>query len=291
MRIVTTIRELRDLLEAQRRADATVGFVPTMGYLHDGHESLIRRAAKDNDAVVTSIFVNPLQFGAGEDLSSYPTDPEGDAARAASAGATLLFAPPVAEMYPQTVVTEVSVPALAGVMEGASRPTHFAGVATVVTKLFAIVGSCRSYFGEKDFQQLAIIRRLAADLSLPVEVIGCPTVRAHDGLALSSRNAYLSTEERAVAPVLRRALTVGAEQILAGVTDHDRVVEAMEEVVAAEPLATLDYVEVADPTSLQPVETCHHGVRLFGALRLGRTRLIDNRPVVEADDMDVPARD
>jgi pantoate--beta-alanine ligase len=279
LRTVTTVRDLRAGLDAARAAGRSVGLVPTMGYLHDGHAALIRRAAADNDEVVITVFVNPLQFAAGEDLDAYPRDPDGDAATAATAGATIMFLPPEDEMYPDGrdgVLTTVVVPSLASVMEGASRPTHFAGVCTVVAKIFHLVGPCRAYFGEKDFQQLAIIRRMTHDLSFPVEVVGCATVREADGLARSSRNVYLDPEEREVAPVLHRALLMGAEHIRAGERDADAVRSAMAAVVNSAPLGSLDYVEVADPVTLQPLTICDAGARLFGAVRFGRARLIDN---------------
>ncbi|MCP4436021.1 MAG: pantoate--beta-alanine ligase [Actinomycetia bacterium] len=273
------IGDLRSHLDAARRGGATVGLVPTMGYLHTGHQSLVRAAAADCDEVVTTIFVNPLQFAMGEDLDSYPRDIDGDSAKAAEAGATVLFVPDESEMYPagrNGVATSVSVAALAGAMEGASRPTHFAGVCTVVAKLFNIVGPCRSYFGEKDFQQLAIVSTMARELSFPVEVVGCPTARAADGLALSSRNAYLDDDERRVAPVLNRALRAGAELIAGGQTDADAVREAMASQIRSAPLGELDYVEVADPATLERQQRCRPGSRLFGAIRFGRARLIDN---------------
>jgi pantoate--beta-alanine ligase len=247
-----------------------------MGYLHDGHASLVRQAAAECDVVVMSSFVNPLQFGAGEDLDAYPSDPSGDEATAAAAGAHLLFRPTVDEMYPRPMVTTVTVAGLTDVMEGAARPTHFDGVTTVVAKLFSIVGECRAYFGEKDFQQLAVVRRMAADLSMPVEVVGCPTRREPDGLAMSSRNAYLTATERAAAPVLNRALRRGAAAIAGGETDADAVRRQMSDLVGAEPLAALDYVEVADPDTLQPLVRCDGRARLLGAVRIGRARLIDN---------------
>ena len=279
MEVVDTIDELRAGLGPDRSAGRTVGLVPTMGYLHDGHVSLIEAAATHCDVVVTTIFVNPLQFAAGEDLDAYPRDPEGDAAKAASAGCNWLFGPSEAEMYPDgrdTVATSVAVPSLSSVMEGAARPTHFAGVCTVVAKLFNVVGPCTAYFGEKDYQQLAIIRRMADDLSFPVDVVGCPVVREPDGLALSSRNAYLTPEEREVAPVLQAALQEGAGLIRAGECDADTVRGRMAEVIAAAPLGELDYVEVADAVTLQPVPRATPDARLFGAVRFGRARLIDN---------------
>jgi pantoate--beta-alanine ligase len=188
VKTVVTIAELRALLDEARAAGRTVGFVPTMGYLHDGHASLMRAARGETDVVVASVFVNPLQFGAGEDLDAYPRDLDRDTSLAADAGVDLTFVPPVDEMYPRPVLTTVSVAEVSAPLEGERRPTHFAGVATVVAKLFAIVGPCRAYFGAKDFQQVAVVRRMAADLSMPVEVVACPTVRERDGLALSSRN-------------------------------------------------------------------------------------------------------
>ena len=277
--VVTTVADVRARLDAARSAGRRVGFVPTMGFLHAGHESLIEHAARDDDVVVTSIFVNPLQFAPTEDLAAYPRDPEGDASRAAAAGCDLLFTPSVDEMYPDgrdAVLTTVAVPALAAVMEGASRPTHFAGVCTVVAKLLNVVGPCAAYFGEKDYQQLAIVRRMVCDLSFPVEVVGCPTVREPDGLALSSRNVYLTGEEREVAPVLHRALRSGADAVAGGETDASAVRARMAAVVRAAPLGELDYVEVADPDTLQPLERVGGDARLFGAVRFGRARLIDN---------------
>ena len=216
MKTVATIADLRALLDGERAAGRTVGFVPTMGYLHDGHASLMRAARRDTDVVVASVFVNPLQFGAGEDLDAYPRDLERDTAIAAEAGVDVLFVPSVEEMYPRPVLTTVSVAEVSAPLEGAARPTHFAGVATVVAKLFAIVGPCRAYFGAKDFQQVAVVRRMAADLSLAVEVVACPTLREPDGLAMSSRNIYLTPAERAAAPVVHAALRSGAAAIGAG---------------------------------------------------------------------------
>ena len=274
--VVTTVADLRRRLAVARGAGATVGLVPTMGYLHDGHASLVVAAADRHGFVVVTSFVNPLQFAAGEDLDSYPSDPEGDDAVVEAAGGHLIFRPTRAEMYPEPMLTTVSVAELPRVMEGASRPTHFDGVTTVVTKLFAMVGECSAYFGETDFQQLAIVRRMTRDLALPVEVVGCPTVRDPDGLAMSSRNVYLTPDERVAAPVLHRALQAGAAAIAAGTTDGGEVRATMAAVVEAEPLAALDYVEVADPATLQPLARCDRRARLFGAVRFGRARLIDN---------------
>jgi len=282
---VDTVTELRAVLDAERAAGRRVGFVPTMGYLHEGHVSLMRAGRAECDVVVTSIFVNPLQFAAHEDLDDYPRDLARDSSLAEGAGVDLLFVPSVTEMYPDPVpggllATTVSVAGVSEGMEGASRPTHFAGVATVVAKLLSIVGPCRAYFGEKDFQQLAVVRRMVADLSMPVEVAGCETVREDDGLAMSSRNAYLSPEQRAAAPVVHRALRAGAAAVLAGERDPAAVRAAIAGVVAQEPLAELDYAEVVSasdlsvPSTIDPSDAL--GLRLLAAVRFGSTRLIDN---------------
>lgn len=276
MQTVTTIAELRRHLDASRAVGRTVGLVPTMGYLHAGHESLMVRASAECDDVVATIFVNPLQFAPDEDLDAYPRDLEGDTALATRAGVDWLFVPSVEEMYPRPVATTVSVAGVSAAMEGASRPTHFDGVATVVAKLFNIVGPCHAYFGEKDFQQLAVIRRMVSDLSAPVVVVGCPTLREDDGLAKSSRNVYLSADERVAAPVLNRALRLGAEMIAAGETDADVVRAAMAAEIATQSYGALDYVEVADADTLEPQQVCGPTSRLVGAVRFGRARLIDN---------------
>jgi len=278
VKVATTIAETRWALDEVRREGGTVGLVPTMGYLHDGHLSLMAAARAETDLVVATIFVNPLQFAPGEDLASYPRDPEGDRAKAEGAGVDLLFGPDHDEMYPEPVLTTVSVGGLSQSMEGASRPTHFAGVATVVAKLFAIAGPCRAYFGEKDFQQLAVVRRMAADLSFPVEVVGCPIIREPDGLAMSSRNAYLTPEEREAAPVLLRALKAGAASVRAGERDPAAVTALVGQIIAAEPLAELDYVGLVDPATLDPPagELEPGSYRLLTAARLGIPRLLDN---------------
>jgi pantoate--beta-alanine ligase len=271
-----TIAELRPVLDGERAAGRSVGLVPTMGYLHDGHLALMRRARAETDVVVASIFVNPLQFGAGEDLEAYPRDLDRDGRLADAAGVDVLFVPSADEMFPEPVLTTVSVAQVSEPLEGAARPRHFDGVATVVAKLFAIVGTCRAYFGEKDFQQLAVVRRLARDLSLPVEVVGCPTVREHDGLALSSRNSYLTPDERDAAPVVYRALRAGVAAILAGERDPVAVRALMGQIIEAEPLAQLDYAEVVDTDSLRVPDSLVGNLRLLAAVRFGRARLIDN---------------
>ncbi len=276
-RTITGIETLRAELDETRRHHRSVGFVATMGYLHDGHRALVEQAVGENDVVVVSIFVNPLQFGPQEDLDAYPRDPARDVAVIADAGGHLVFAPSVTEMYATPTQTTVTVSgALGDTLEGASRPTHLPGVATVVTKLFGIVGPSSAYFGEKDWQQLAVVRRLAADLSFPVQVIGCPTVREADGLALSSRNAYLTAEERSAAPVLHRALESGAQAIADGERSAGVVRTVMRDAIAAAPLAHLDYVAVVDAASLAPVDPLRGQLRLLAAATFGRARLIDN---------------
>jgi pantoate--beta-alanine ligase len=271
-----TISSFRRALDAERAVGRVVGLVPTMGYLHAGHRSLMDAAVAGSDAAAMTIFVNPLQFAPTEDLSSYPRDLERDLAMAGDAGISHVFHPTVAEMYPEPVVTTVSVSGVSATLEGASRPTHFAGVATVVAKLFSIAGPCRAFFGEKDFQQLAVVRAMVRDLSMPIEVIGCPTVRESDGLAMSSRNVYLSPDERAAAPVLHRALLAGRATIEAGERDADAVRRTMHEVVAAEPLAELDYAEVVSASTFEVPQPLKGELRLLIAARFAKARLIDN---------------
>ncbi|HZM29972.1 MAG TPA: pantoate--beta-alanine ligase [Acidimicrobiales bacterium] len=276
MKSIATIPELRAALDDARAEGRTVGLVPTMGYLHEGHASLMRAARAATDVVVASVFVNPLQFGAGEDLDAYPRDLGRDTALAAEVGVDLLFVPPVEEMYPEPVLTTVSVAGVSAPLEGASRPTHFAGVATVVAKLFSIVGPCRAYFGAKDWQQIAVVRRMARDLSMPVEVVACPTLREPDGLAMSSRNVYLTPEERAAAPVVHTALRAGAAAVGAGERDPAAVRDLMAGIIEAEPLARLDYAEVVDADSFAVPDPLTGNLRLLAAVRFGRARLIDN---------------
>jgi pantoate--beta-alanine ligase len=279
--------EVHQTIDSFRRALAPaagqVGFVPTMGYLHAGHASLIEAARADarNAVVAVSIFVNPLQFAPTEDLAAYPRDLDRDLAICEAAGVDHVLHPDEAEMYPTGVptLTTVSVADISAPLEGASRPTHFAGVATVVAKLFAIVGPARAYFGEKDWQQLAVIRRMAADLSFPVEVVGCPIVREPDGLALSSRNVYLTAVERAAAPALHQALLAGVAAVEAGERDPDAVGRAMTAVLAPVAEAEIDYLEARDARTLAPLDPLAGDVRLLGAVRFGRARLIDNTGV------------
>jgi len=248
-----------------------------MGALHAGHRSLLERAAAECDAVAMTLFVNPLQFVAGEDLDRYPRRLEEDLRDAASAGAGVVFAPSSEAMYPQPFLTTVHLDGpLTETLEGAARPGHFDGVTTVVAKLFSLAGRCRAYFGEKDYQQLLVVRRLVEELALPVEVIGCPTVREPDGLAASSRNAYLGPAERRAAPVLHRALGAGAALVEAGAVDPAEVAAVVEALVAEEPLVRLDYVAVVDALTLQGFGKLGGEIRILLAARLGGTRLIDN---------------
>jgi pantoate--beta-alanine ligase len=279
--------QFRKELDAARAAGAAVGLVLTMGALHEGHASLVRRSAAGCDVTAVTVFVNPLQFGPGEDLATYPRDLDRDVEIAEAAGAAVVFAPTVDEIYPggRPAVTVRVAGHLATTLEGARRPGHFDGVATVVAKLFNLAGPCRAFFGEKDAQQLAVVRRLVADLSFPVEVVGCPTVREPDGLAASSRNARLSAPERVAATVLHRALVTGATAVTAGRCDPSyepgHVARLMAAVVAAEPLAALDYAEVIDAATFEPAATLSGDVRLVVAARIGGVRLIDNLPLTE----------
>jgi pantoate--beta-alanine ligase len=286
VKTLTTISELRVEIAQYRLQGQSIGLVPTMGYLHAGHASLIERAAAECDLVITTVFVNPLQFAASEDLSSYPRDAAGDARTSATAGADLLFLPELQEMYPlgrEGVLTSVSVSELSAVMEGESRPTHFAGMCTVVAKLFNIAGPCTAYFGKKDFQQLAIVQAMVRDLSFEVELVGCEIRREPDGLAMSSRNVYLSAEQRAAAPVLAQALVTGARALRGGESSVDRLRATMMDVISTQTLGQVEYLEVVDPTTLRPLTQADARSRFFGAVRFGSVRLIDNLDLSELD--------
>jgi pantoate--beta-alanine ligase len=273
---VPAITEVRRRCDETRRGGGTVALVPTMGSFHDGHRSLMRAARAEADLVVVSLFVNPTQFGPDEDLDGYPRDLDGDAAAAAAEGVDVLFVPSVTEMYPDPPRTTVHVDGLTDRLCGASRPTHFDGVATVVTKLFSIVGPCRAYFGRKDAQQLAVIRRLVDDLNLPVAVIGCPLVREPDGLARSSRNAYLTPDERDAATVLWRALTAAADAIRAGERDGATLEAVAQSTIRSEPRVRLDYAELVDARTMHPAARVDGELVLAVAAFVGRARLIDN---------------
>ncbi len=276
MEIVHTIAEVRQHVAQARQAGKTIGFVPTMGALHVGHGALVEAASKGSDYVVVSIFVNPLQFGPSEDLERYPRNLEADAQFCAERGAHLIFAPSNKEMYPREMATSVTVDALTNTLCGVSRPGHFRGVATVVTKLFNIVQPDFAYFGQKDAQQLAVIRRMVADLNIPVQVESVPTVREADGLALSSRNAYLSPAERRAAVVLYQALQAAMARLAAGERNADALRDFLRDTISREPLARIDYAEVVDAESLQPVSSVERDVLLAVAVFFGKTRLIDN---------------
>ncbi len=276
MDLVHTIAEARAALDESRRHGRRVGLVPTMGSLHAGHASLMTVSVAANDFTMATIFVNPLQFAAGEDLDSYPRDLDRDLETCVAEGVDLVFAPSLEEMYPTPIETTVSVDSLARPLEGASRPTHFAGVATVVAKLFSIVGPCRAYFGAKDWQQVAVVRRMAQDLSMPIDVVACPTIREPDGLALSSRNVYLTPEEREEAIVLRRSLDRGLAAVAGGERDPQAVEGVMAAEVAAVSLGKLDYVAAVQADTLVADGPLHGEIRLLLAVRFGRARLIDN---------------
>jgi pantoate--beta-alanine ligase len=273
MQVVTEIGEYRKLRGGMA---APVGFVPTMGYLHQGHLELVRRARAENKAVVASIFVNPTQFGPQEDYQRYPRDPDRDLALLRQEGADVVFMPPVEEMYPEGFSSYVEVSGVTEVLEGVHRPTHFRGVTTVVAKLFVIVQPDRAYFGRKDAQQLVVVRKMARDLDLGVDVLGLPTLREPDGLAMSSRNAYLSPRERQAALVLSRSLRL-AEELWGKGERHATVIrQRMNDLIAAEPLARVDYVSVADAESLRELDKVEGPALVSLAVRVGRTRLIDN---------------
>jgi len=276
MRIVTSSRVMKERAEAARSAGRRIGFVPTMGALHAGHLSLVERARAGCDEVVLSVYVNPLQFGPREDYAAYPRDLAKDTALAREAGVSVLLAPAEGEIHLSGSRTFVEVTGLQDTLCGRSRPGHFRGVATVVARLFAIVRPHAAYFGEKDAQQLRIIRRMAQDLHLDIEIVGCPIVRDADGLALSSRNAYLGEAERRAAPVLHRALRAAADRAAAGETDAACLVDLVREKISAEPLARIDYVEAVDDDTLEPVASVRGRVLLAVAVHFRGARLIDN---------------
>lgn len=276
MNIVKTISEVRNEVKNWRKQGLSVGLVPTMGYLHEGHKSLIDRACKENDKVVVSVFVNPTQFGPGEDLATYPRDIQRDAALCEDAGAALIFNPEPEEMYFDDFHTYVTMESLSDELCGKTRPIHFRGVCTVVSKLFHIVAPDRAYFGQKDAQQLAIIKRMVRDLNFDIEIVGCPIVREADGLAKSSRNTYLNPEERKAALVLSKAVGLGQELIQKGERNADVIVEKMKQLIEEEPLEKIDYVRAVDAISIQPVAEIKGTVLVAMAVYIGKTRLIDN---------------
>lgn len=280
MKIVGTVKEVREQVKEWKKQGLSVGFVPTMGYLHEGHKSLMDAARKGNDKVVVSIFVNPMQFGPTEDLATYPRDLDHDAALCESAGVDLIFHPEAEEMYEKDFCSFVDMTGLTEGLCGKTRPIHFRGVCTVVNKLFNIVTPDHAYFGQKDGQQLAVIKRMVRDLNMDIEIVGCPIIREEDGLAKSSRNTYLSSEERKAALILSKTVALGKE-LAKTEKDANKVVEAMKKNVETEPLAKIDYVEAVDALSMAPVEKLEGTCMLAMAVYIGKTRLIDNTLINE----------
>lgn len=276
MRVFHTISEIREFVRQARAKGHSIGFVPTMGYLHDGHLELMRQAKKQCGTVIISIFVNPTQFGPGEDLESYPRDLDRDAGMAGSVGVDAIFNPGLEEIYPSGYCTYVDVERITDKLCGKSRPGHFRGVATVVTKLFNIVKPDYAYFGQKDAQQVLVIKRMAADLNMEVEVVTVPTVRERDGLAMSSRNVYLDSVQRQAALSLSRSLNRAAAEVRAGERDAAKIRQLVVDMIKAEPLAEIDYVEIYSHPDLEPVEAIKGPALMALAVKIGRARLIDN---------------
>ncbi len=276
MKIVATINEVRAQVKEWKKQGLSVGFVPTMGYLHEGHASLMKRAKEECDKVVVSIFVNPMQFGVNEDLDSYPRDLQADSVLCESIGVDLIFHPEVEEMYADGFCSFVDMNGLTKELCGKSRPIHFRGVCTVVSKLFNIVVPDMAFFGQKDAQQLAVIRRMVKDLNMDIEIIGCPIIREEDGLAKSSRNTYLNQEERKAALILSQTIRMGEQMVKDGVVDAQELLAAMRENIAKEPLARIDYVEAVSMDSIEKVEKIEGEVLVAMAVYIGKTRLIDN---------------
>ena len=276
MKVVTTIKEVRENVKQWKKEGQTVGFVPTMGYLHEGHGSLITKARENNDKVVVSIFVNPMQFGPTEDLDSYPRDLEKDSKYCESLGVDLIFHPEPSEMYHDDFSSYVDMSVLTEELCGLSRPVHFRGVCTVVNKLFNIVQPDRAYFGEKDAQQLAIIKHMVQDLNMDIEVVGCPIIREEDGLAKSSRNTYLSADERSAALVISRSLAEGRKMLESGEKDLKKVSDTIISLIEKEPMAKIDYVKTVDADTIIPKEKASGRTLVAAAVYIGKTRLIDN---------------
>lgn len=276
MKVVNKIDEIRELVKGWKAEGLSVGLVPTMGFLHEGHKSLITKAVSENDRVVVSDFVNPTQFGPNEDLESYPRDIDQDAALCESAGASVIFHPDPSEMYFPNATTYVVMEELSKELCGKTRPIHFRGVCTVVSKLFNIVKPDRAYFGQKDAQQLAIIKRMVRDLNFDLEIVGCPIIREADGLAKSSRNTYLSPAERQAAVILSKAVKLGEQLVADGASKTKDVVAEMTNLIQSEPLAKIDYVSAVDAVDIKPVDTFEKPVLVAMAVYIGKTRLIDN---------------
>ena len=277
MKIATTVNEVREIVKGWRKEGLTVGLVPTMGFLHAGHQSLIAASVKGNDHTVVSVFVNPTQFGPNEYLESYPRDLNRDAELCEKTGADLIFNPEPEEMYKDGFVSFVDMNGLTNHLCGLSRPVHFRGVCTVVSKLFNIVQPDRAYFGQKDAQQLAVIKRMVKDLNMPLEIVGCPIVREADGLAMSSRNTYMNAEERQAALVLSRSIKLGREMVEAGERDAAAVKKAMSEMIESEPMAVIDYVEIVDNNTMESIDTISGDILCAIAVKINdKVRLIDN---------------
>ena len=276
MQLVHTIAEVREIVSSWRKEGLTVGLVPTMGYLHEGHQSLIKKSVEQNDRTVVSVFVNPIQFGPNEDLASYPRDINRDMEKVKEVGGDLIFNPEPSEMYPGHFTSFIDTTETTELLCGAVRPIHFRGVCTVVGKLFNIVCPDRAYFGQKDAQQLATIRRFSRDLNFPIEIVACPIIREDDGLAKSSRNTYLSTEERKAALILSQSLKLGKKAIEEGEKSAKKVIDIITANIKTEPLARIDYVEVVDFENIQRVDTINGETLVAIAVYIGKTRLIDN---------------
>lgn len=276
MKIVKTVDEVRAQVKEWRKEGLSVGLVPTMGYLHEGHQSLIKKSVEQNDRTVVSVFVNPMQFGPTEDLESYPRDLEADARLVESTGGDLIFNPEPEEMYKDGFCSFVNMTGLPDALCGLTRPVHFKGVCTVVNKLFNIVKPDRAYFGEKDAQQLAIIMRMVKDLNMDIEIVGCPIIREADGLAKSSRNIYLTPEERKAAVILSKSVALGKKMVAEGEKDAKKIVTAMKELINSEPLATIDYVEMVDMDTMKAIDEVKGHVLCAMAVKFGKARLIDN---------------
>jgi len=276
MKVENRIKEIRETIKEWKKEGLTVGFVPTMGYLHEGHESLIKKAVEENDRVVVSIFVNPIQFGPKEDLESYPRDLETDTLLCLNAGADLIFNPDKEQMYFHDFCTTVNMEGLTENLCGKSRPVHFTGVCTVVSKLFNIVNPDKAYFGQKDAQQLAVIKRMVRDLNIDIEVVGCPIIREEDGLAKSSRNTYLSKDERIAATILNKSLKAAKENLERGEKNGDNVISIIKSNIENEKLAKIDYIQVVDALSMKDVKEIKSSILVAIAIYIGKTRLIDN---------------
>ena len=276
MEIATKIVDVRTKVNEWKKQGLKVGLVPTMGYLHEGHKSLIERAVKENDRVVVSVFVNPIQFGPTEDLATYPRDLERDSALCEDAGANLIFHPEKEEMYFDDFCTYVDMDNLTKVLCGKTRPIHFRGVCTVVSKLFNIVKPDRAYFGQKDAQQLAVVKRMVRDLNIDIEIVGCPIIREEDGLAKSSRNTYLSKEERQAATILSKSLKAAKKAIEDGEKDSNKIVQIIEDMINTEKLAKIDYVETVNSLTMEHIDKIEGSVLVAMAVYIGKTRLIDN---------------